>query len=49
MQISSTVKGIGERISGEVDIIEDIEALVKENTKYQKLLNENIQEIQDTM
>lgn len=37
------------RISVIQDTIEDIETTVKENTKCQKLLSQNIQEIQDIM
>jgi predicted RNA-binding protein with RPS1 domain len=31
------------------DILEDIDIKVKENSKWKKVLTENIQEIQDTM
>ena len=38
-----------ERISGAEDNIESIDTTVRENVKIKKLLNQNIQEIQDTM
>jgi hypothetical protein len=38
-----------ERISGIEDTIEDIDILVKENTKCKKFLTLNMQEIWDTM
>ena len=38
-----------ERISGAQDSIENINTAVKENTKCKRILNQNIQEIQDTM
>ena len=38
-----------ERISGVKYTIEEIDTTVKENSKHKKLLNQNIQEIQDTM
>jgi hypothetical protein len=37
-----------ERISGIEDNIENIDISVKENTKYKKLLIQNIKEIRDT-
>jgi hypothetical protein len=47
--INYKIKEIKERISGIEDTIENIDRLVKENTKCKKLLTPNIQEIQDTM
>jgi hypothetical protein len=38
-----------ERISGAEDSIENIGTTIKENTKYKKILTQNIQEIQDTI
>jgi hypothetical protein len=38
-----------ERISGAEDFIENMGKTIKENTKYKKILSQNIQEIQDTM
>jgi hypothetical protein len=38
-------KWINDRISGRENILEDIEALVKENAKCHRLLTQNIQEI----
>jgi hypothetical protein len=38
-----------ERISGAEESIENIGTTIKENTKYKKILTQNIQEIQDTM
>jgi Zn-dependent M16 (insulinase) family peptidase len=40
---------IKERISGVEDTIEDVNAIVKENTKCKKRLIQNIQEIQNTI
>jgi hypothetical protein len=36
-----------ERISGAEDTIENMDTTIKENAKYEKLLTQNIQEIQD--
>ena len=47
--ITDRIQEIEERISGAEDTIENINTTVKENTKCQKLLTQNIQEIQDTM
>jgi hypothetical protein len=47
--ITSRIQEIEERISGVEDTIEDSDTTVKENTKCQKILIQNIQEIQDTM
>jgi glycerol-3-phosphate responsive antiterminator len=38
-----------ERILGADDSIENMDTTIKENTKYIKILTQNIQEIQDTM
>jgi hypothetical protein len=38
-----------EEISGAEDSIENICTKIKENTKCEKILTQNIQEIQDTM
>jgi DNA-binding FrmR family transcriptional regulator len=38
-----------ERISGAEDSIENIGTMIKENTKCQKILTQNIQKIQDAM
>ena len=37
-----------ERISGAEDFTENIHITIKENAKCKKILNQNIQEIQDT-
>ena len=47
--ITNRIQEIEERITGVEDTIEDIDTSVKENTKCNKLLSQNIQEIQDTM
>jgi septal ring factor EnvC (AmiA/AmiB activator) len=44
-----TIQEVEDRISGIEDTIEDNETTVKENKNRIKLLNQNIQEIQDTM
>ena len=46
--MSNRIQEIEERISGIEDTIEGIDSSVKENTKYEKLLTQNIQEILDT-
>ena len=38
-----------ERISGEEDSIESMKTTIKEHTKFQNILTQNIQEIQDTI
>jgi hypothetical protein len=45
---SNKIQEIEERISGAEDTIENIDTTIKENTKYKKILLQNIQEIQDT-
>ena len=47
--INNRIQETEERISDGEDTIEDIDTTVKENTKCNKLLSQNIQEIQDTM
>jgi predicted nucleic acid-binding Zn-ribbon protein len=47
--ISNRIQEMEERISGAEDSIENIGTTIKENTKYKKILTQNIQEIQDTM
>ena len=47
--ITKTIQEIEQRISGEEDIIENIDTTVKENSKSKKVLTQNIQETQDTM
>jgi hypothetical protein len=47
--ITNRKQEIEERISGAENTIENIDTIVKENTKCKKLLTQNIQEIQDTM
>ena len=47
--IINRIQEIEERISGAEDTIEEINSLIKENNKSNKLLTENIQEIWDKM
>ena len=47
--ITNRIQEMEERILGIEDTIEDIDLLIRENTKCKELLNENIQEIQDIM
>ena len=47
--ISNRIQEMEERISGAEDSIENIGTTIKENTKFQKILTQNIQEIQDTI
>ena len=47
--ITNRKQEMEERISGIEDTIEDIEISVDENIKWKKFLNQNIQEILDTM
>ena len=47
--ITNRIQERGETISGVEDTIAYIETMGKENTKHEKLLTQNIQEIQDTM
>jgi hypothetical protein len=46
---SNRIQDMEERISGAEESIENIGTTIKENTKYKKILTQNIQEIQDTM
>jgi phenylalanyl-tRNA synthetase alpha subunit len=47
--ITNRIQEIEERPSGAEDTIENIDTIIKENTKCKKLLTQNIQDIQDTM
>ena len=47
--ITNGIQEIEERISGVEDTVEEIDTIVKENSKCKKLLTQNIQEIQNTM
>jgi chromosome segregation ATPase len=47
--ISNRIQEMEERISDAEDSIESIGTTIKENTKFKKILIQNIQEIQDTM
>ena len=47
--ISNRIQEMEERISGAEDSIGNIGTTIKENTKFKKILTQNIQEIQDTM
>jgi chromosome segregation ATPase len=47
--ISNRIQEMGERISGAEDSIENISTIIKEKTKFKKILTQNIQEMQDTM
>ena len=47
--ITNSIQEIEERLSGKEDTIENIDITVKENTKFEKLITQNIQEIQDTV
>ena len=49
MTISNRIQEMEERISGAEDSIENICTTIKENTKCQKILTQNIQEVQDIM
>ena len=49
MPASATEYRMEERISGAEDSIGNIGTTIKENTKFKKILTQNIQEIQDTM
>jgi hypothetical protein len=48
-RITNRIQEIEERISGVEHTIENIETTVKENAKCKKLLNQSIQEVQNTM
>jgi chromosome segregation ATPase len=47
--ISNKIQEMEERISGAEDSIENISTTIKDNSKFKKILTQNIQEIQDTM
>jgi chromosome segregation ATPase len=47
--ISNRMQEMEDRISGAEDSIENIGTTIKEYAKFKKILNQNIQEIQDTM
>ena len=47
--IMNRIQEMEERISGAEDSIENIDTTVKQNTKCKRILNQNIQVIQDTM
>ena len=47
--ITNNIQEIEERIPGVEDIVEEIDTIVKENSKCKKLLTLTIQEIQNTM
>jgi hypothetical protein len=47
--ITNRIQEIGQRISRAEDTIKNIDTAVKENTKFKKLLTQNLQEIQDIM
>ena len=47
--ITNRIQEIEERISDTEDTIEEIKSLIKENSKSNKFLSQNIQEIWDTM
>ena len=48
-RITNRIQDIEERISDSEDTIEKINALVKENSKFNKFSSQNIQEIWDTI
>jgi chromosome segregation ATPase len=47
--ISKRIHEMEERISGAEGSIENMGTTIKENAKYKKILNQNIQKIQDTI
>jgi hypothetical protein len=49
VSMTNRIQEIKDRISGEEDTIENIDNSIKENGKCKTILNQNIQEIQDTM
>jgi hypothetical protein len=49
VSIRNTIQKMEERISGAEDSIENMVPTIKENAKCEKILMQNIQEIQDTM
>jgi hypothetical protein len=48
VSIGNRIQEMEERISGAEDSIANIGTTIKENTKWKKILSQNIQEIQDT-
>ena len=48
VSMSNRIQEIEERISGAKDSIENIGTTIKENAKCKKILNQNIQKIQNT-
>jgi hypothetical protein len=49
VSITNKIPEIEERTSGVEDTAEELDTIVKENSKHKKLLTQNIQEIEDTM
>ena len=49
ISITNRIRDMEERISGEEDSIESMKTTIKEHTKFQNILTQNIQEIQDTI
>ena len=49
VNISNRIQEMDERISGAEDSIQNMDTTIKENAKCKKILNQNIQEIQDIM
>ena len=49
VSISNRIQEMEERISGAENSTENMDTMIKENVKCQKILTQNIQEIQDTM
>jgi chromosome segregation ATPase len=47
--ITNRIQEMEERISGAEDCIENMDTTIKVNAKCKKILNQNIQKIQDTM
>jgi DNA-binding FrmR family transcriptional regulator len=47
--MTNRIQDIKDRISGAEDNIENIDTTIKENANCKKILNQNIQEVQDTM
>jgi hypothetical protein len=49
VSMTNRIQDIKDRISGAEDNIENIDTTIKENANCKKILNQNIQEVQDTM
>ena len=49
VSISNRIQEMEERISGAENSIENMDTIIKENTKCKTILTQNIQEIQDTI